>query len=407
MLDIRVELTKTPKAKPADESKLGFGKEFSDHMFVMDYDPDNGWHDARIIPYQPFQMDPACVVFHYAQEIFEGLKAYRTADRHHPALPPGLQRPAHAATPLTVCACPNIPVEDFVQAVKALVEVDQGLGAPHRRHFPVYPPLHDRHRCGSGRPRQPSTIASASSPLPPAPTMPRASTPVRIYVEDEYIRAAPGLTGFMQVRRQLRCLHQGRRPGRTAGLCPGAVAGRRGEEVRGRGRRHEHHVQDRRQDLHRSLRGHRAARRHPPQLHRAAAAIGAMRSCEEQTGHRRHHEGWPTTASWKRSSAPAPPPWSPRSRSWTGRATRCLHQRRQDRPARPRSSTTPSPASSGARSPTPRAGPFLWNNIESNVFENPNEARHNCVCPLVQCSWSISCCRFLRNLPAWAPSICV
>ena len=50
MLDIRVELTKTPKAKPADESKLGYGKEFSDHMFVMDYDPDNGWHDARIIP---------------------------------------------------------------------------------------------------------------------------------------------------------------------------------------------------------------------------------------------------------------------------------------------------------------------------------------------------------------------
>ena len=109
MLDIRVELTKTPKAKPADESKLGFGKEFSDHMFVMDYDPDNGWHDARIIPYQPFQMDPATVVFHYAQEIFEGLKAYRTAEGKIQLFRPDCKTPSAAMTPLTVCVCPISP----------------------------------------------------------------------------------------------------------------------------------------------------------------------------------------------------------------------------------------------------------------------------------------------------------
>ena len=80
MLDIQITKTTSPKAKPADESKLGFGKIFTDHMFVMDYAPDKGWHDARIVPYQPFPLDPACVIFHYAQEIFEGLKAYRTAD---------------------------------------------------------------------------------------------------------------------------------------------------------------------------------------------------------------------------------------------------------------------------------------------------------------------------------------
>ena len=75
MLDIQITKTTSPKAKPADESKLGFGKIFTDHMFVMDYAPDKGWHDARIVPYQPFPLDPACVIFHYAQEIFEGLKA--------------------------------------------------------------------------------------------------------------------------------------------------------------------------------------------------------------------------------------------------------------------------------------------------------------------------------------------
>ena len=66
MLDIKITLTTNPTAKPADESKLGFGKIFTDHMFLMDYNPEQGWHDARIVPYGPFQLDPACVVFHYA-----------------------------------------------------------------------------------------------------------------------------------------------------------------------------------------------------------------------------------------------------------------------------------------------------------------------------------------------------
>ena len=82
MLDIKITLTTNPKAKPADESKLGFGKIFTDHMFLMDYNPEQGWHDARIVPYAPFQLDPACVVFHYAQELFEGMKAYRTAENN-------------------------------------------------------------------------------------------------------------------------------------------------------------------------------------------------------------------------------------------------------------------------------------------------------------------------------------
>ena len=70
MLDIKITRTATPKAKPTDETKLGFGKKFSDHMFVMDYTEGEGWHDARIVPYGPFELDPATVVFHYAQEIF-------------------------------------------------------------------------------------------------------------------------------------------------------------------------------------------------------------------------------------------------------------------------------------------------------------------------------------------------
>ena len=68
------------KSKIADESQLGFGKYFTDRMLMVEWKAGQGWHDARIEPYAPFVLDPSCSVFHYAQEIFEGLKALRGAD---------------------------------------------------------------------------------------------------------------------------------------------------------------------------------------------------------------------------------------------------------------------------------------------------------------------------------------
>ena len=79
MLQITTQRTTTPKAKP-DESSLGFGVHYTDHMLIIDHDEEQGWHDARIVPYQPLELDPAAMVFHYAMESFEGLKAYRTPD---------------------------------------------------------------------------------------------------------------------------------------------------------------------------------------------------------------------------------------------------------------------------------------------------------------------------------------
>ena len=70
MLDIKIERTTTPKEKPADETKLGFGHIFTDHMFMMDYTEGQGWHDARIVPYAEFPIDPAACVLHYGQGIF-------------------------------------------------------------------------------------------------------------------------------------------------------------------------------------------------------------------------------------------------------------------------------------------------------------------------------------------------
>ena len=69
-----VTLNTHPKEKPSPVG-LPFGKYFTDHMFVMDYSVEDGWHDGRIVPYGPIQLDPAAVVLHYGQEMFEGLKA--------------------------------------------------------------------------------------------------------------------------------------------------------------------------------------------------------------------------------------------------------------------------------------------------------------------------------------------
>lgn len=79
MIDIQTQLTTNPKDKPAVE-ELGFGHYFTDHMFIVEYTEGQGWHDAKIMPYQPIPMDPSSMVFHYGQSVFEGLKAYKTVD---------------------------------------------------------------------------------------------------------------------------------------------------------------------------------------------------------------------------------------------------------------------------------------------------------------------------------------
>ena len=78
-MEIKVNRTQNPLPKP-DESKLGFGKIFTDHMFICEYSKTAGWHNARIVPFGNVSLSPACAVFHYGQEMFEGLKAYRTTD---------------------------------------------------------------------------------------------------------------------------------------------------------------------------------------------------------------------------------------------------------------------------------------------------------------------------------------
>lgn len=197
MLDIKITKAETLKEKPTDETALGFGKIFTDHMFLMDYDKSYGgthWHNPRIEPYHPFSIPPACSVLHYAQEVFEGLKAYRTADGTIQLFRPECNARRFQDSCDRLCI-PQIEVDDFVQAVKTLVEVEKDW-VPHADGATLYI-----------RPfifatmEQLGVHASSSYTFciilsPSGAYYATGLAPVRIYVEDEYIRAAPGLTGF-------------------------------------------------------------------------------------------------------------------------------------------------------------------------------------------------------------------
>jgi len=123
MPEIELQLTSDRKPRPAGE-KLKFGRIFTDHMFVMDYEEGRGWHSPRIVPYQPITLEPSAMVFHYAQTVFEGLKAFRAADGRI-----RLFRPEMNVRRLNrSCARLSIPPVDerlALEAIRKLVETDR------------------------------------------------------------------------------------------------------------------------------------------------------------------------------------------------------------------------------------------------------------------------------------------
>ena len=122
-MDIKFVKSETLKEKP-DSSTLGFGKIFTDHMFMMDYSREQGWHDARIVPFANIPLHPASTVLHYGSEIFEGLKAYRTPDGSVQ-----LFRPMENIRRMNVSAerlcLPQIPEDLALEVLTEFVRVEQ------------------------------------------------------------------------------------------------------------------------------------------------------------------------------------------------------------------------------------------------------------------------------------------
>jgi branched-chain amino acid aminotransferase len=122
-MQLTIQMSDTPKPKP-DENQLGFGTHFSDHMFQMDYSPDLGWHAPRIEPYAPFSLDPATMVLHYGQGIFEGLKAYRSISGEIQLFRPrdNFKRLNYSARKLCI---PEVDVDDVMSAMKELLRIER------------------------------------------------------------------------------------------------------------------------------------------------------------------------------------------------------------------------------------------------------------------------------------------
>jgi branched-chain amino acid aminotransferase len=181
------------KAKITDQSQLGFGKHFTDRLLLIEWKAGQEWCDARIKPYEPFVLDPACTVFHYAQEIFEGLKAYKWTDGRIALFRPEMNARRFNQSAVRICM-PEIPEELFVKGIEQLVSLERdwiptaaGTSLYIRPTMIAVEPVLGVH---------PSNHYYFYVILSPVGAYYSAGfNPVNIMVEDHYVRAVPGGTG--------------------------------------------------------------------------------------------------------------------------------------------------------------------------------------------------------------------
>ena len=188
--------THSPSAKP-DPDTLKFGKEFTDHMFIMEWSTDKGWHDGRIVPYGPLQLDPAAASLHYSQQNFEGLKAYKTADGRVLLFRP-YKNAARVNTTNERMCMPELPEDLFVEAIKELVRVERDW-IPEKPGTSLYirPFMIADDAFLGVHPAEHFKFIIILSPV--GSYYEGGIRPTKIFVEQEYIRAAPGGTGFAKV----------------------------------------------------------------------------------------------------------------------------------------------------------------------------------------------------------------
>jgi len=181
------------KAKYTDESKLGFGKLFTDRMLLVEWKAGQQWVDARIKKNEPFVLDPAALVFHYAQEIFEGLKAYKWQDGTIALFRPEMnaRRFNHSAERLCM---PAVPEELFLQGIEQLVALERDwIPSAEGTSLYIRPTMIAVEAVVGIKPSDHYYFYVILSPV--GAYYPQGFKPVRIMVENKYVRATPGGTG--------------------------------------------------------------------------------------------------------------------------------------------------------------------------------------------------------------------
>lgn len=194
MQEIRVELTKNPKQKPAPGAPLPFGTIFTDHMFIMNYDEGQGWHDPRIVPYGPIEMDPSAMCLHYGQSVFEGMKAYRAQDGRILLFRPDKNMARLNVSNDRLCIPPideelaKAAIEKLVSVEKDWVPSEEGTSLYIRPFIIGVDPhigVHLAHH-----------LLFMVICCPVGAYYPEGLDPVKIYVETNYVRAVRGGMGF-------------------------------------------------------------------------------------------------------------------------------------------------------------------------------------------------------------------
>ena len=194
MQNIRIELTENPAQLPEDETILGFGKRFSDHMFVMDYTVEKGWFDPRIVPYAPISLYPSTMCFHYGQTTFEGLKAYRTEKNEILLFRPQQNFKRLNISDDRLCI-PKLDEEFCLEALKKLIQIDEKF-VPHSKGTSLYIRpfiIATEPQLGANSSTQYKFIIITS---PSGVYYSSGLNPVKIYVEDNYVRAVRGGMGM-------------------------------------------------------------------------------------------------------------------------------------------------------------------------------------------------------------------
>ncbi len=193
MLNIKIEKTNTPKEKPASKDVLGFGQIFTDHMFVMEYQEGKCWYDPKIMPYSNLSLDPATMVFHYGQEMFEGMKAYNAENNKVLLFRPDKNIERANKSNDRICI-PQINPDDFLQALKAIVDVDKDW-IPKWEGTSLYirPFVIATDPFLGVRPSNTYKFIIILSPV--GAYYASGLAPVKIWIEDEYVRAVKGGVG--------------------------------------------------------------------------------------------------------------------------------------------------------------------------------------------------------------------
>lgn len=191
---MNISITKTPHpAVKPDSSCLEFGKFFTDHMFIMDYDRSSGWHDARIVPFGKIELHPACTALHYGSEIFEGLKAYRKADGSVQLFRPieNVRRMNRSAERLCL---PQIPEEDALEILTRFVSFEQDWvpSAPGTSLY-IRPFMYGNDETLGVHSVKHATFMIITSPV--GAYYKEGINPVKIMIESEDVRAVRGGTG--------------------------------------------------------------------------------------------------------------------------------------------------------------------------------------------------------------------